>query len=82
MKIPRDMSGNDLIKLLCKNWGYAIVHQVGSHVILQTNTPSRQRIAVPNHSVLKIGTLHGILRSVATHKQTLRELILAEAKEN
>jgi len=80
MKIPRDMSGNDMIKLLCKNWGYSVVHRVGSHVILQTETPSHQRIVVPSHPVLKIGTLHSILRSVATHKQTLRELILTDSE--
>ena len=78
MKIPRDMSGNDMVKLLCKNWGYSVVHRVGSHVILETDTPSRQRITVPSHPALKIGTLHNILSSVATHKQTLRELILTE----
>ena len=78
MKIPRDMSGNDLIKLLCRNWGYSVVHCVGSHVTLQTDTPSRQRIVVPSHPVLKIGTLHGILRSVAAHKQVPRELILTD----
>ncbi|MCL1920756.1 MAG: type II toxin-antitoxin system HicA family toxin [Kiritimatiellaeota bacterium] len=78
MKMPRDMSGNDMVKRLCKSWGYSVVHCVGSHVVLQTETPSRQRIVVPNHPVLKIGTLNNILRSVATHKQTVRELILAE----
>ena len=78
MRIPRDMSGGDMIKLLCKNWGYTVVHRVGSHVVLQTDTPSRQRIVVPSHPVLKIGTLHGILRSVATHKHVLRETIVTE----
>ena len=67
-----------MIKLLCKNWGYSVVHRVGSHVILQTDTPSRQRIVVPSHAALKIGTFHSILSSVAAHKQTLRELILTE----
>ncbi|MCL2105140.1 MAG: type II toxin-antitoxin system HicA family toxin [Kiritimatiellaeota bacterium] len=76
MKIPRDLSGNDLIKRLCQNWGYTVVHRVGSHIVLQTDTPSRQRIVVPSHPVLKVGTLHSILRSVALHKQTSRDAIL------
>lgn len=34
MKLPRDLSGADLIKLLCKHHGYQQVNQEGSHVIL------------------------------------------------
>jgi predicted RNA binding protein YcfA (HicA-like mRNA interferase family) len=33
MKIPRDLSGTELIKLLCKHYGYGRVNQEGSHVI-------------------------------------------------
>jgi predicted RNA binding protein YcfA (HicA-like mRNA interferase family) len=39
MKVPRDLSGAQLIKVLCRDWGYRQVHQEGSHVILQTETP-------------------------------------------
>ncbi|HUH62044.1 MAG TPA: type II toxin-antitoxin system HicA family toxin, partial [Terracidiphilus sp.] len=65
MKLPRDLSGQDLIKHLCKHWAYERVHQVGSHVILQTEQPSHHRIAIPEHSPLRIGTLNSILSSVA-----------------
>jgi hypothetical protein len=30
MKIPRDLSGHDLVQALCRNWGYRIIHQEGS----------------------------------------------------
>lgn len=76
MKIPRDLSGRDLIKTLCRDWSYRIVHQVGSHVILETEDPSRHRLAVPDHRVLRVGTLNGILRVVAEHKKITRESIL------
>ena len=76
MKIPRDLSGRDLIKTLCRNLGYRIVHQVGSHVILETDDPSHHRLAVPDHRVLRVGTLNGILRAVAEHKKITREDIL------
>lgn len=76
MKIPRDLNGRDLIKTLCRNWGYRIVHQVGSHVILETDAPSHHRLAVPDHRVLRVGTLNGILRAVAEHKKVTREDIL------
>ena len=76
MKIPRDLSGQDLIKALCRDWGYRKVHQVGSHVILETEDPSHHRLAVPVHPSLRIGTLNGILRAVANHKKTTREELL------
>ncbi len=40
MKLPRDLSGAELIKLLCKHHGYQRVNQEGSHVILETETPA------------------------------------------
>jgi predicted RNA binding protein YcfA (HicA-like mRNA interferase family) len=76
MKIPRDLSGPSLVKVLCKAWGYKQVHQVGSHIILETDEPSHQRMVVPNHSYLRIGTLNSILRAVANHKGVSKEKIL------
>ena len=66
MKLPRDISGADLIGVLCKHYGYQRVNQEGSHVILQTEMPVHHRIAVPDHDVLRIGTLNSILRAVAS----------------
>lgn len=37
MKIPRDLSGAQLVKVLCRDWGYRVMHQEGSHIILQTD---------------------------------------------
>ena len=34
MKIPRDLSGADLVRTLCRDWGYQRIHQVGSYIIL------------------------------------------------
>lgn len=76
MKIPRDLSGEALIRCLCRSWGYRQVHQVGSHVVLETEDPSHQRIAVPAHKSLRVGTLNGILRTVAQHKDVDRQAIL------
>jgi predicted RNA binding protein YcfA (HicA-like mRNA interferase family) len=76
MRLPRDLSGADLVRGLCKHWNYEKLGQEGSHVLLGTETPSHQRIAVPLHKSLTIGTLNSILRAVATHKCTTREEIL------
>jgi predicted RNA binding protein YcfA (HicA-like mRNA interferase family) len=76
MRSPRDLSGRELAKALCRDWGYFEVHQTGSHIILQTQTPGHQRIPIPAHKALKIGTLNEILRQVANHKGVSRESIL------
>jgi predicted RNA binding protein YcfA (HicA-like mRNA interferase family) len=52
------------------------VHQAGSHIILETEIPGHQRIPVPDHVFLRIGTLNAILRLVATHKGVSKEDIL------
>jgi predicted RNA binding protein YcfA (HicA-like mRNA interferase family) len=76
MKLPRDLSGQELIKALCRDWKYQKIHQVGSHVVLQTDDPASHRLAVPAHSSLRVGTLNSILRAVAEHKGVMREDIL------
>ena len=76
MKLPRDLSGEELVKHLSKRWDYVKIHQVGSHIILQTLHPAPHRIAVPEHSPLRIGTLNAILSSVSAHKSVSKEEIL------
>ncbi len=76
MKIPRDLSGQDLVNLLCRDWDYRIVHQEGSHIVLETPSPSPHRLAVPAHKSLRVGTLSAILRAVARHKGVERQDLL------
>jgi predicted RNA binding protein YcfA (HicA-like mRNA interferase family) len=80
MRLPRDLSGAELIKVLGRSWGYRRVHQAGSHVILETDDPVRHRISVPDHAVLRVGTLNGILRAVAAHKGVERDDILTPGR--
>ncbi|HPY29335.1 MAG TPA: type II toxin-antitoxin system HicA family toxin [Verrucomicrobiota bacterium] len=75
MKVPRDLSGAQLIKVLCRDWSYRQVNQEGSHVILQTETPGHQRLSIPNHNPLRVGTLNAIVRAVAAHKNVDRQTI-------
>ena len=65
MRLPRDLSGSDLIKVLCKHYGYSQVDKEGSHVLLQTKQPRHHRIAIPEHKSLRLGTLNAILNAVA-----------------
>lgn len=77
MKLPRDLSGKRLADARCQRWNYTRVHQAGSHIILQTSEPSHQRIAIPDHDALRIGTLSSILKTVSEHKDVTREALLA-----
>ena len=76
MKLPRDLSGAELVKLLCKHYGYRRLHQEGSHIIIETDTPKQHRMSVPDHSPLRIGTLNAILKAVAKVQGVEREEIL------
>lgn len=76
MKIPRNLKGQILVDVLCRHWDYKAVHQEGSHIILDTQIPSHQRITIPNHSPLRVGTLNGILRTVSMHKKVSKQDIL------
>ena len=76
MKLPRDLSGRELADALCRHWDYHQVNQVGSHLILETATPTHHRLAVPAHPALRVGTLNSILRSVALHKGLSRDAII------
>ena len=77
MKLPRDLLGRELVRVLCMRWGYQQVNQVGSHIIVQTETPRHHRLSVPDHKPLRPGTLSAILRAVAAAKGVSREDILA-----
>jgi len=62
MKIPQ-ISGKELVKRLQKQ-GFVVVRQKGSHIRLEKNTlEGTIKITIPNHPILKKGTLHHILVS-------------------
>ena len=77
MKLPRDLSGTDLARCLCRHFGYRRVHQEGSHLILQAESPSH-RISVPQHPPLRLGTLNSILGAVAKSRGVTKGDILAK----
>jgi predicted RNA binding protein YcfA (HicA-like mRNA interferase family) len=69
LKLPRDLSGRDLTKLL-RRFGYDVVRQEGSHLRLLSNYRGFPHlITIPNHPELKIGTLRAIVRLVADYLQ-------------
>jgi predicted RNA binding protein YcfA (HicA-like mRNA interferase family) len=77
MKIPRDLSGQDLIKYI-KPYGYEITRQTGSHIRLTTNLNGQHHITIPNHDPLKIGTLSAIISDIAQHFDKTRNEMFQE----
>ena len=66
MKLPRDLSAQDLIRLSSK-LGYQVSRQSGSHIRLTTMQNGTHHITIPNHKPLKIGTLSAIISEMAAH---------------
>jgi predicted RNA binding protein YcfA (HicA-like mRNA interferase family) len=77
MKLPRDISGQDLVRYL-KMYGYELTRQSGSHLRLTTNKNGEHHITIPNHDPLKIGTLSSILTDVAIHFNLTKDQLIKE----
>jgi predicted RNA binding protein YcfA (HicA-like mRNA interferase family) len=66
VKLPRDVSGQDLARWL-RSCGYYVTRQVGSHMRLSTHEHGEHHVTIPVHDHLRVGTLEFILASVAHH---------------
>ena len=78
MKLPRDLSGGDLARLLARI-GYVVTRQKGSHMRLTrpaTSGHPEHHISIPNHDELKIGLLASILDDVAEAQGMTRDELM------
>ena len=75
MKIPRDISGKELAKLLSK-LSYTITRQTGSHIRLTSSKQPEHHITIPAHKSLKVGTGNSILNDVATYLELTKEIVI------
>ena len=67
MRLPRDLSGHDLIRML-RRYDYEVTRQVGSHIRLQSDFRGfTHHLTIPAHSSLRLGTLNSILSDVAAY---------------
>jgi predicted RNA binding protein YcfA (HicA-like mRNA interferase family) len=66
MKLPRNLSGAEVVKALKKR-GYVVTRQKSSHIRLTTQQNGEHHVTVPEHDAVKIGTLADILKDVADH---------------
>ena len=75
MKLPRDLSGERLVKAL-ESLGYSVTRQESTHVRLTTRRHGEHHVTIPKHSPLLVGTLSHILGDVAEHLGMSRDELL------
>jgi predicted RNA binding protein YcfA (HicA-like mRNA interferase family) len=75
MRLPRDLTGVELVRRLAK-LGYRQTRQTGSHVRLTCDNPHQHHLTVPLHDPLRIGTLSAILGDVAVAHGVERDVLL------
>ena len=68
MRMPRDISGDELVRLLRRRYGYEVIRQRGSHMRLESNVMGIvHRVTVPNHRPLQVRTLNSILSDIGEY---------------
>jgi len=70
-KLPTDLSGRELIRILQK-LGFTFQRQRGSHIVLRRESPFA-RVTVPDHRILRPGTLRTILNQADLSIERLLE---------
>lgn len=72
MKLPTDISGQELVKVLLRV-GFVVNRQRGSHIVLRRSNPYA-RVVVPDHKRVRPGTLRQILNEAGLSVEQLLEL--------
>jgi predicted RNA binding protein YcfA (HicA-like mRNA interferase family) len=78
MKLPRDVSGSELVKRLGV-FGYKVSRQTGSHLRLTTTQGGEHHLTIPLHDSLRVGTLAGILADVGEHLGLTKDEVIIQA---
>lgn len=75
MKLPV-ISGKEMVKLLCNNFGFTVLDQHGSHVILFGERDGvKLKPVVPQHRELAKGTLLSILKQAGLTREDLEKIL-------
>ena len=76
MRLPRNVSGDDLIKKIDR-YGYRVTRQTGSHVRLTRSTKDKEfHLTIPKHNSLRVGTLNNILKDLSNHLEIDKEELI------
>lgn len=77
MRLPRNLSGKELVKLLSQ-FGYQPTRQTGSHLRVTTLTNGQHHVTIPLHDNLRVGTLANIVSDVALHFEISRQEVITK----
>lgn len=70
----KKISGKECVKILCNKFGFEVIRQTGSHIILKKTTESvKVGTVVPNHEQIKIGTLKVLLALAKVSEEEFAE---------
>jgi len=72
-KLPTDLSGQQVVRALAKA-GFFVSRQRGSHIILYRSDP-KARVVVPDHRVVRPGTLRQILAEADLSVEAFLDLL-------
>ena len=80
MKLPRDLSGDDIVRRLVRCYGYRVTRTRGSHrTVTLTIGENQHSVTVPMHRNVRVGTLGAIVSDVADFlglsRQEVRETL-------
>ena len=76
MKLPRDLAGRELARVLGKVFGYQVTRETGSHLRLTTQAGGQHHLTIPDHDSLRVGTLAAALGEVCTHFRLERDEVV------
>ncbi len=75
-KLPRDVYGVRLARVLCSHFGYEQRNQIGSHIILDQIAGGSGHLAIPAHKPLRVGMLAALLSDFEQQTGRTREEVL------
>ena len=79
MRLPRDISGDELARLLRRRYGYRFVRQRGSHMRLtSTMRGADGHVSVPRHRNVKVTVLNSIISQVGEYLGMSRDELLED----
>lgn len=79
MRLPRDISGDDLAKLLRRRYGYRFVRQKGSHMYFTSAIMGAEHhVSIPRHKTLYPGALRATLSQVGEYLGMSRDELIED----
>ena len=72
----RKVSGKECVKVLCNKFGFEIIRQKESHIILKKETKEGKiGTVVPNHKEIKLPTLKSVLKLAKIDEEDFAEYL-------